>query len=171
MFLGGHDTTTRLIALGMSALVRHPDQLALLRDRPDLVAAAVEEMLRYDAPFQMNLRYVTEDVGAAAASSSAPATSSARRSARPTATRSAAIRSGRVPDRPAGRRANSASAWAPTSASARRSPGSRRRSAVETLVRRLPGLRLDPDSDPAPDVRNDITSRMLRTLRLAFDPP
>ena len=61
LFLGGHDTTTQLIALGMSALVREPAQLALLRERPDLVPAAVEEMLRYDAPFQMNLRYVTED--------------------------------------------------------------------------------------------------------------
>jgi cytochrome P450 len=61
LFLGGHDTTTQLLALGMSALVREPAQLALLRERPDLVPAAVEEMLRYDAPFQMNLRYVVED--------------------------------------------------------------------------------------------------------------
>ena len=34
----------------------------LLRERPDLVPNAVEEMLRIDAPFQLNLRYVTEDV-------------------------------------------------------------------------------------------------------------
>ena len=60
LFLGGHDTTTQLLALGMSALVREPAQLALLREQSDLVPAAVEEMLRYDAPFQMNLRYVTE---------------------------------------------------------------------------------------------------------------
>src|SRR6185436_18924900 len=60
LFLGGHDTTTQLIALGMSALVRHPEALARVRDDPSLVPAAVEEMLRYDAPFQMNLRYVTE---------------------------------------------------------------------------------------------------------------
>ena len=46
----------------MNALVRHPDQLAILRGRPDLVDGAVEEMLRYDAPFQMNLRMLTEDV-------------------------------------------------------------------------------------------------------------
>ncbi len=62
LFLGGHETTTGLIALGMNALVRHPDQLAILRGRPDLVDGAVEEMLRYDAPFQMNLRMLTEDV-------------------------------------------------------------------------------------------------------------
>src|SRR6185503_19106936 len=62
LFLGGHDTTTQLICLGMSALVRHPDAFARVRDDPSLVPAAVEEMLRFDAPFQMNLRYVTEPV-------------------------------------------------------------------------------------------------------------
>ncbi len=62
LFLGGHDTTTGLIGLGTRALLRAPDQVDLLRARPDLVPAAVEEMLRIDAPFQLNLRYVTEDV-------------------------------------------------------------------------------------------------------------
>jgi hypothetical protein len=38
------------------------------------------------------------------------------------------------------------------------------------MVRRLPGLRLDPDADPTPDLRPDVTNRMLRSLRLAFDP-
>ena len=48
LFLGGHDTTTQLIALGMSALVRHPDQLELLRERPDLVPGGG----RGDAPLR-----------------------------------------------------------------------------------------------------------------------
>ncbi|MGC4807699.1 cytochrome P450 [Micromonospora sp. DT233] len=44
---GGFDTTANMIALGTYALLRHPDQLALLRARPDLVDDAVEELLRY----------------------------------------------------------------------------------------------------------------------------
>ena len=42
--------------------------------------------------------------------------------------------------------------------------------AVETLVRRLPNLRLDPNADPTPDLMPDITNRGLRTLHLAFEP-
>jgi cytochrome P450 len=43
--------------------------------------------------------------------------------------------------------------------------------AIGAMVRRLPDLRLDPDADPAPDLRPDVTNRMLRSLRLAFDRP
>ncbi len=44
---GGTDTTSNMIGLGVLALLAHPDQLELLRARPDLIDNAVEELLRY----------------------------------------------------------------------------------------------------------------------------
>lgn len=44
---GGFDTTSNMLALGTFALLDHPDQLALLRERPELADNAVEELLRY----------------------------------------------------------------------------------------------------------------------------
>ncbi|WP_405740906.1 cytochrome P450 [Streptomyces sp. NBC_00028] len=45
----GHETTANMIALGVLALLEHPDQLAIVRDTddPEVLAGAVEEMLRY----------------------------------------------------------------------------------------------------------------------------
>ncbi len=47
LLIAGHETTSNMLGLGTLALLRHPDQLQLLRDRPELVEAAVEELLRW----------------------------------------------------------------------------------------------------------------------------
>jgi cytochrome P450 len=61
LLVAGHDTTVNLIGNGMYALLRHPEQHALLRDHPELTPAAVEEFLRYDSSTQMASRVAHED--------------------------------------------------------------------------------------------------------------
>jgi len=58
----GHDTTMNLIGNGMIALIQNPDQLKVMRERPDITENAIEEMLRFDAPIQMTTRIASEDI-------------------------------------------------------------------------------------------------------------
>jgi cytochrome P450 len=62
LLLAGNETTTNLIGNGMLALLQHPEQLQRLRDDPSLMPVAVEELLRYDPPVQVDGRTVLEDV-------------------------------------------------------------------------------------------------------------
>jgi cytochrome P450 len=55
----GHETTTNLIGNGVWALVNRPGEMARLRADPSLVPSAIEEMLRYDGPIQLNNRRLT----------------------------------------------------------------------------------------------------------------
>jgi cytochrome P450 len=57
----GHDTTSSSIAGGLEALLRHPEQLARLRDDPSLGAGAIEEMIRWVTPVKEFMRTATED--------------------------------------------------------------------------------------------------------------
>lgn len=57
----GHDTTTAALSGGMEALLRHPDQLQALRDEPELVDQAVEEIIRWVSPVKHFMREATAD--------------------------------------------------------------------------------------------------------------
>jgi cytochrome P450 PksS len=63
LLVAGHETTVNLIGNGTLALLEAPEQLERLREDPDLIKPAVEELLRYDSPVQLaSERYPRENV-------------------------------------------------------------------------------------------------------------
>jgi cytochrome P450 len=64
MFLlnAGHETTSNLIGNGLDALLTHRDQLDRLVAEPALIGTAIEELLRFESPLQLNNRRATAPV-------------------------------------------------------------------------------------------------------------
>lgn len=62
IFFAGFETTEGLIGNMVSTLVNYPDQMALLRSRPELMDAAVEETLRYESSILKQSRVASQDV-------------------------------------------------------------------------------------------------------------
>jgi cytochrome P450 len=62
LLVAGHETTVNLIGNGLLALMQAPEQLARLRQSPELVAPAVDELLRFDSPVQITQRVVVQDM-------------------------------------------------------------------------------------------------------------
>ena len=61
LVVAGSETTRNSIALGMVALIEHPDQLGALRDDRALMDGAVEEILRWTTATLYNRRTATRD--------------------------------------------------------------------------------------------------------------
>ncbi|ANZ20874.1 cytochrome P450 [Streptomyces noursei ATCC 11455] len=62
LLIAGHETTVNLITNGVLTLLRHPEQLDLLRREPHLLPQAVEELLRYEPPVHMRERTPLADI-------------------------------------------------------------------------------------------------------------
>jgi cytochrome P450 len=62
LLLAGTETTTNLISNAMVCLLDHPAQLERLRGTPELIPAAIEEVLRFRTPVQMVFRATTRAV-------------------------------------------------------------------------------------------------------------
>lgn len=62
LLVAGFETTVNLIGNGALLLLKHPEQMALLREDPTLIPNAVEEFLRYDPPVQQDGRMAKEDL-------------------------------------------------------------------------------------------------------------
>jgi hypothetical protein len=62
LLLGGNLTTADLIASGLNLLLRHPEELAKLRADPQLIAPAIEEILRFEPPAEGAQRVASRDL-------------------------------------------------------------------------------------------------------------
>ena len=62
LLIAGHETTANMLAIGTLALLRNPEQAAIVRDDPEATAPAVEELMRYLSVVHTGVpRTATED--------------------------------------------------------------------------------------------------------------
>ena len=166
LLFAGNETTTNLLGNGVLALLRNPDQLELLQRDPSLVRGAVEELLRYDGPLQFASRVANEDLDLDGRA--------IRKGERMTLLLGAANRDPAQfadPDRLDVRRRDIHHLAFGFGLHFCLGAGLARAEAhlaLDTLVRRLPGLRLGADP---PVRRASIALRGLSSLPVAFDPP
>jgi cytochrome P450 len=59
LLIAGHETTVNLFGNGLLTLLTHPDQFILLKENPNLMTSAVEEVLRFESPVQQGTYRVT----------------------------------------------------------------------------------------------------------------
>jgi cytochrome P450 len=62
LLFAGHETTRNLIGNAMYTLLQHPRETAELREKPEIIRSAVEELLRYESPVQFTARVLKEDI-------------------------------------------------------------------------------------------------------------
>ena len=62
LLIAGHETTAAAIGFALHRLAAHPDELRRLRDEPELIPLAVEELLRLASPVTLQARNATCDV-------------------------------------------------------------------------------------------------------------
>jgi len=62
LLFAGHETTRNLIGNGIYTLLKHPQQAAELRENPEMIRTAVEEILRFESPVQLTARVLKEEI-------------------------------------------------------------------------------------------------------------
>jgi cytochrome P450 family 142 subfamily A polypeptide 1 len=165
ILVGGDETTRHVVSGGLEALLRHPDQLALVREDRSLLPSAVEEMLRWVSPIKNMNRTATRDVELGGMA--------IRKDDRvlllyPSANRDEAVFD--EPERFDVRRDNArfqiAFAHGPHVCIGMHLARLEAHKAVGRLLERLPGLRLDPARPSAP---RGLVFRKPPTLHAAWD--
>jgi cytochrome P450 len=159
----GHETTTNLIGNGTWALLCHPDEIRRLTQDPSLADRAIEEVLRFDSPVQFTTRIVKEDMPLGGKTLKAGQLALLLLGA---ANRDPAQFPD--PDRlDVGRADNKHVAFGLGPHFCLGAPLARLegRIVAQTLLRRLPGLRL---AGPTPEYRDNFNLRGLKALPVAF---
>jgi cytochrome P450 len=63
LLTAGHETTTNLIGNGTLTLLQNPDELSRLKDEPEIIDSAIEELLRHSGPVETATeRYTMQDI-------------------------------------------------------------------------------------------------------------